>query len=309
MARKKVRISNERMQKQVEDSKSGGSYKFKEGQTKIFLCPPMFNEDAVAFVTVKKAYNLGPDGKSSYTSMRGLKRIEPFLEALARHNKSFDDVIEADEVFENLVSTHGDPAKNRLRNAHYCNIVEIAHRTAPSRRWEEGSLKVTRALFGKTLFEKCSDKLFDNPELVDEDNPIYLVVKRTGTGLKTEYDLDLDSTSLVKENPLPEDCIEHLDEVFEEGKDADIYDMLARMVKTPAQVMSLFGIDSDDDDDDDRPARKVKVSKRAKKKAPAPKDDADDQGANEQDEEGDALGEKLRRRRPRRSSGDGDDFV
>ena len=295
MARNKSEMDFDRMRKDRVRSETGSDLlKLKEGQTLFYICPPVHEEEPVPYAEGQMHFSIGPD-KGVVVNLEGLEECEPIVEALNKKGISWDAAVEGWERCAELVARHGDEKRQGARNRWWFNVVVLGHRVSSRKPWDEPDPKVSILACGKKIYDGITDIFFDEGDITDPEKAIFVIVKRTGTGLDTEYTVKADTDSLKKPVELDDDLWDVIEAACLPGKANDLHAHLVSMVKTADQVEALWygekGGDDEDDEDDARGRRKAKVtsrpaSQRRRKKAdPEPEDEVEEDEVDEPEED------------------------
>ena len=284
-------VDMNRMKKErAEADRKGGSSDlgtFEQGQTLIYVCPPMYEDDPVVYLEYGQHYGLGPQGKGSVVNLDGMDLNESqlgFIKAtLKKRNLTFEEVMEGAVATGAWVEKEGTQ-RQELRQQWMFNLICVAHRRNNRKDWSDLDWVPQIFRVSKTVYNGITDHFFDIGDISDPDAAILLIVQRDGTGIKTEYEVKVDAETLKKPMKLSDEEWDVIDVHLQPGNKGDLYKKLASFCKDHENAMKAIEGKEDDDDDKSTRSRRVTVSSassRRKRRGASDEDDDKGEGKSE----------------------------
>lgn len=238
--------------------------KLSEGHTLIYICPAVHDSEPVPYAEARMAFGFGPK-KAALVSIDGLDRCQPILDALAKKHVTYEEAVAGSDRAAELIAKYGDEKRNGFKNRWWFNVVVMGHRVSARKAWDVPEPKVVIFPCGKSIFDGIVDQIFEIGDVSDYDAATFIKIKRSGSGLETEYKVDPDVDSLKNPVMLDDDFVDMLENALQPGKANDLHAEIVKMVKRVDEIDALWDGTSDGDDDGDEPAikRKAAISTRS----------------------------------------------
>lgn len=261
-------IDAEKMRKRAEEREAesgfGGTYyKFKQGQTLCYVCPPSegYTEseltDGYPYLEVVMHYNVGPNKRPVPSLSQALLQHPALARSLAARKKGGFDPSEVteDPVADALAAgTLSDECVASSR--YYWSLIPWAHRESAGKPWQPlphkpvpliASITMQKGLEGAVVEAQLDAGL----DITDPEAAVFVVVDRKGTDKKTKYDVKLDTRTSRKPEKLPADVVSAVQKAIAEGGSCNLFRIAANNFKSPDKARAIVeGIETDDDDEE-----------------------------------------------------------
>lgn len=268
-----VKKRKERIARDKARSKTGSDYfKFENGQTLFYVCPAVYEADEAPYIEGAMCFSIGPDGKRSAGSFAGQGDNEALVAAVKKQGLSWDEAEEGFARLQELSDSEGN-SQQTVKKQWWINIVVLGTRSKRGKPWDEPEAKVSIVRCSQMVFNGIADILFDEADIENPDEAIFLVCTREGKDKGTKYAVAVDTDSLKDPVQLSDEIWSLVSEACQPGKSGDMYANVARTIKSEAQIDAIwYG-----EDEDEAPARRksTKVSTRGRRSS-LKDDDADD---------------------------------
>ena len=285
--RKKVNL-NKLRGRRSELSRGGGNYTFGEGETKVYLLPPLPGDDD-PFVEAGIHWRVGPQNKSGLCLSRLQNAVlehPMFKKALGKK-----PVTEGCPVCESLTTaTEEERRESKCKRQFYGAVIPVAFKPPKARKFIPLEPEVEAIRVGPQIWEGIVDVMLDEGiDPTDTDGAVLLIIKRTGTGMDTEYEVEADSKTLASPKPLTKSFLKMVEAAQGEEGLANHFGKLSRFYRSPDEWEALMGgvaVEVEEEDDgedpfgDDEPAPKPKPKPKPKPQ-PAPEPEVEEEDGDD----------------------------
>lgn len=289
-------------------------YTAREGQTLIYVCPPVHESYPDVCVSTEQCFDIGPERKP-FTGVPGLGECEPLLNVLKRRNMDFESVDEGWERLVELVMTKGTE-RQEPQDRNIYHILEVGFKSGKKQKeFTRPEPKVFRYGASFKVHNIIQDAIYEDGDITDPDAPVLIKIKRTGTGKSTSYDGTAVYIPSVKEAmPLDDEQWEAVERAIKPGGAGDFFEVLPMMlIKDPSHAEAVFYGEEEKEEKEElsKRDRKVKI-KPASRRRQRTEEEAPEEPAEEKAEREPEVVEekpKPRKRRSSKKSHDGDEMA
>lgn len=263
-------LNVKRMRKKASEMTSSGDFlKFDEGETLLYIHPPLPQADqhetteGFNFVEFGVHYGVGPGNKmviSLDPAANPILEHPAIVAGLKKRKIKLSGTCPMSELLESDELTDDEQQRSKMKTAWLWGVTPVAYRRSKAQDFQELPFKPAILQAGKQICEGILDVICEEGDITDMNSAIFVRVARSGKGLDTEYKVKVDTATLKKPKKLTKEQQTALKKALTVGGDCDLFRVLVGMIKSPAQVQAVIdgmemdgseAVSSDDDDDDD----------------------------------------------------------
>lgn len=242
----------ERFRRRREESKQGRGggqsfYKFPEGRTVFYLCPPTADMSGVPFLEVNQHGQVGA-GKKMHVCLDETNAIlgDPVLAKLLAEKKlAVGDcptcgVVSGADPAPTGMSGEAVDAMDIRTNYPMLIIPWGQIRSGEFASYPEAERVPRILLAGYKLWDGVCAVIELEGDITAQDGAVLLVCLRKGTGLSTQYDVSAYSETIRSPLRLPKSQQAALRKAQESGGDGDLYRVVANLTKSADDVRKML---------------------------------------------------------------------
>lgn len=241
-----------RKDKADKDSQRGGNWQnLAVGDTRLYIAGACRPEDEVNYLEVIVHYGVGAknamvlclDDKNSIVHDPRVRaalasRAKPLV--VDRHTDcpvcaEYNRLKDGDEDDKKA-------AESCRRNTRYVfNSVSFGTRKDTGGAWDmPEEQKVATLMCGIQVWEGILGVFFEEGDVTDMDKAVLFKINKSGAGMKTKYKVNPDTETLRKPMVLSKALKRAVNDAIEEGKEGDLYKVVADMAKSPEELEALL---------------------------------------------------------------------
>lgn len=214
-----------------------------EGEHTLFIAPPVHSSNPFPFLSWKTHFGLGSDGKSVITNLSGLIDNPVVKEILGDR---FESVREAQGILASHLASRSSERDIQGKPRYYFLVIPQSFKSPTAKKAQDLPPQFAFLAGGKSVFNGIKDIFMDEGNIADPTKGIFVKIKRSGSGLNTEYRVTVDSASLRSPvNLIENDQIAEMFKLaFKHDGQASLYTLATRFAKDVSQMNEALGLSS-----------------------------------------------------------------
>lgn len=214
-----------------------------EGEHTVFIAPPVHSSNPFPFLSWKTHFGLGNDGKSVITNLSGLIDNPVVKDILGDR---WESVREAQEILGSHLASRSSERDIQGKPRYYFLVIPQSFKSPTAKKAQDLPPQFAFLAGGKSVFNGIKDIFMDEGNIADPKKGIFVKIKRSGSGLNTEYRVTVDSASLRSPVDLvSNEAIEAMFKAsFRPDGPASLYTLATRFAKDVSQMNEALGLSS-----------------------------------------------------------------
>jgi hypothetical protein len=214
-----------------------------EGEHTVFIAPPVHASNPFPFLSWKTHFGLGNDGKSVITNLSGLIENPVVKDILGDR---WESVREAQQILGSHLASRSSERDIQGKPRYYFLVIPQSFKSPTAKSAQNLPPQFAFLAGGKSVFNGIKDIFMDEGNIADPTKGIFVKIKRSGSGLNTEYRVTVDSASLRSPVDLTKnEAIEGMFKAsFRPDGPASLYTLATRFAKDVSQMNEALGLSS-----------------------------------------------------------------
>ena len=214
-----------------------------EGEYTLYIAPPVHASNPFPFLSWKTHFGLGTDGKSVVTNLSGLIDNPVVKEVLGDR---WESCAEATQILNSHCASRSAERDIQGKPRYYFLVIPMAFKSPTAKKATDLPPQFAFLAGGKSVFNGIKDAFQDEGNIANPNQAIFIKLKKSGSGLNTEYRVSIDSTSLRSPvNLLDDQAIQTMFETaFRHDGPASLYKLATQFAKDVSQMNEALGLDS-----------------------------------------------------------------